>query len=115
MKQLNYVKGKLGEREAIKFLKKNGYRILDTNFTCPLGEIDVVAMHNGFLVIVEVKSRETDFFGRPSEAVDEVKQYKLVNLALFYQRIKRLQDVPLRFDVVEVLDDSINIIPNAFG
>ncbi len=115
MKQLNFVKGKLGESDAVKYLKKHGYKILDTNFTCPIGEIDIVAKHKGFLVIVEVKSRASAFFGRPSEAVDETKQRKLINLALTYQIAKGLQDVPLRFDVVEVLDDSINLIPNAFG
>ena len=114
MKELNKAKGALGEREAVKFLKKRQYKILDTNFTCPIGEIDIVAMHEGFLVIVEVKSRESGDFGRPSEAVDEFKQQRLYNLALYYQREKKLADIPLRFDVVEILDNEINLIPNAF-
>ncbi|MBR4270697.1 MAG: YraN family protein [Clostridia bacterium] len=115
MKQLNFAKGKRGEQEAISYLKKQGYKILDTNFSCPLGEIDIVAMHKGFLVIVEVKARSSVLFGRPSEAVDEFKQHKLIDLALTYQVAKGLQDMPLRFDVVEILDGSINLIPNAFG
>lgn len=114
MKQLNKVKGALGEREAVKFLKKRKYKVLDTNYVCPIGEIDIVAMHKGFLVIVEVKARESANFGRPSEAVDEIKQQKLCNLAIFYQRMHHLADIPLRFDVVEVLDGEINLIENAF-
>ena len=114
MKQLNRAKGVLGEQKAIKFLKKHHYKILDTNFTCPIGEIDITAIHQNFLAIIEVKARENNCFGRPSEAVDEVKQQKLYNLALFYQREKHLADMPLRFDVVEILDDKINLIENAF-
>jgi len=114
MKQLNKAKGTLGEREAVKFLKKHKYKILDTNYTCPIGEIDVVALESGFLVIIEVKTRESAFFGRPCEAVDEVKQRKLCNLALVYQKAMGLADMPLRFDVVEVLENEINLIKNAF-
>ncbi len=114
MKQLNRAKGALGEQKAVKFLKKHHYKILDTNYVCPIGEIDIVAMHKDFLVIIEVKSREDAAFGRPSEAVDEFKQQRLYNLALYYQRDKKLADISLRFDVVEILDDEINLIENAF-
>ena len=71
-------------------------------------------MHNKMLVFIEVKTRASLKFGRPSEAVDERKQMKLKNLALFYQRVKKKHDIPVRFDVVEVLDDEINLIVGAF-
>ena len=114
MKQFNNIKGREGEELAAKYLKKHGYKILDKNYTCPIGEIDIVASIAGYLVFVEVKARDDEIFGRPSEAVDEFKQRKLYNLALMYQRTKKLADMPVRFDVVEVLDDEINHIKNAF-
>ena len=110
----NIALGIKGEKLAQKFLKKNKYKILETNYKCQIGEIDIVATKNNFLVFVEVKTRQSAKFGLPREAVDEYKQHKLKTLALYYQRAKNLFDMPVMFAVVEVLGDEITLIENAF-
>ena len=114
MKIFNRAKGIQGEQLALKYLSRHKFKILEKNYTCPVGEADIIAINNGMLVILEVKSWSTLEFGRPAEAVDSVKQRKLQNIALFYQKKKRLLDMPIRFDVVEVLGEEINHIENAF-
>ena len=106
--------GNKGENMALKYLKSKGYKIIEQNFTCMLGEIDIMARHDGFLVFVEVKTRTSNMFGRPAEAVDYRKQEKIRKIALYYQRVKGLFSEPVRFDVVEVLGDEINLIDGAF-
>ncbi len=103
-----------GEKMAQKYLKKHKYKILETNFRCSLGEIDIIAQKNGYIVFVEVKARHTARFGLPCEAVDERKQYKLQMLAMYYLRAKRLLDTPILFAVVDILGDEIKLIENAF-
>jgi len=113
--------GQQGEEAAIKFLKKRGYRILERNFRCPLGEIDIVSRHNNTLVFVEVKTRSSQAYGLPEEAIDYRKQRKLKQLAYYYIKYKGLGfEIKCRFDVVSVLKGSTNdgfkirIIQNAF-
>lgn len=108
------VYGLKGEALAVKYLKKQGYKIIARNYKCPIGEIDIIAKHKGVLVFIEVKSRNSLAFGRPVEAVDEFKQRKLEQLASFYINTNKLYDVFARFDVVEVLGDQINLIQNAW-
>ena len=103
-----------GENLAVKLLKKNKYKILDRNYRCPLGEIDIVAMKNNVLHIVEVKTRQSAKFGLPREAVDENKQRKLQILSLHYQKAKKMFDFPVAYTVVEILGDKITLIENAF-
>lgn len=110
----NFELGIWGEREAEKFLKKRKYKILERNFRCPIGEVDIIARCGEYLVFVEVKTRASTRYGLPMEAVDEVKQQKLTHLALYYQKLKRLFDMPVRFDVVQVLGDEIKLIEGAF-
>lgn len=110
----NFELGIWGEREAAKFLKKRKYKILDKNFRCHIGEIDIVAKHGAYLVFVEVKTRASARYGLPMEAVDEQKQRKLCLLAQYYQKCKRLLDMPIRFDVVQILGDEIELIEGAF-
>ena len=109
-----HILGDYGEKLAAKYLKKHKYKILEQNYTCPIGEIDIIAKDKGTLVIVEVKTRTSKLYGAPAEAVDEYKQRKLHRLGLYYQRSKRMFDMPIRFDVIEVLDKDINHIINAF-
>ena len=73
----NIALGIYGEKLALKYLKKQKYKILEKNFRCALGEIDIVAKDGGFLVFVEVKTRSSNAFGEPMEAVDFYKQRKL--------------------------------------
>ena len=75
-KSNNRLVGKVSEEKAVKFLKKKGYKILEQNYVNNIGEIDIIAKHKGIYVFVEVKYRESDYFGLPREAVNEYKQRK---------------------------------------
>jgi len=95
--------GILGEKLARDYLRKRGYHILETNFRCPLGEIDIVARHKDALAFIEVRTRSTRDFGTPEESVTKAKQRKLSRLAEFYlKRHPELSSLPPRIDVVAV-------------
>ncbi|MFC2076799.1 YraN family protein [candidate division KSB1 bacterium] len=94
--------GREGEREAADHLKRRGYKIIETNYTCRHGEIDLVVRKRKTLVFVEVKSARGRQFGRPVSWVDERKQKKLATLAAFYLQQHELEGVEVRFDVVGV-------------
>jgi len=111
--------GKNGEEIAINFLKKRGYQILEKNYRCRLGEIDIVAKDKEKIVFVEVKTRVSLIFGLPQEAVNYSKQMRLTKLALTYLSYHKLKNVPCRFDVVSILIEGkkpkeIQLITNAF-
>jgi putative endonuclease len=110
--------GKMGEELAVTQLRAMKYQILERNYRCPLGEMDIIAREKGSLVFVEVKTRATKDFGGPAAAVHERKQRQLSRIALLYLNQKKIQDVPARFDVVAVdLSGSkprIEVIQNAF-
>lgn len=114
MKEFNRALGIMGESQAEEYLKKKKYKIVARNYRNILGEIDIVAKQKDTTVFVEVKKRETYRFGRPSEAVDVVKQQKLRKVALYYLKQFKLLDTPCRFDVIEIVGDNINHIENAF-
>ena len=111
-------KGKKGEDAAASFLAKEGYKIIERNFRCPLGEIDIVALDKGVLVFVEVKTRSSNKFGLPEEAVNRRKQHQMAKAAQFYISRKKLFNSPARVDVVAVIlsDEKIEVrvIRNAF-
>lgn len=93
--------GKKGEGLAVKFLKKNGYRIIEQNYKTPIGEIDIIARDGKTLVFLEVKTRESIEYGLPFEAVNSAKRQKITKVALLY--LKKFKDVPsCRFDVVSI-------------
>ena len=98
----------MGEAEAARFLEEKGYRILERNYRCPLGEVDVVALEGDTLVFIEVKSRTSLALGYPQEGVTEGKQRKLTRLAHYYLKEKGLKDLQCRFDVAAVLVDTKN-------
>lgn len=107
--------GRKYEEEAAKYLKKRGYIIINMNFRCKIGEIDIVARHKEYLVFVEVKYRKTLNQGYPSEAVNYYKQRKITKVAEFYLMTNEVEeDMDCRFDVVEMSDKEIKIIENAF-
>ncbi len=109
--------GKEGEKIAAAFLKKKGYRIIETNYRCALGEIDIIAREKGELVFVEVKTRTSAELGYPEQAVGINKQKKMSQLALWYLQ-KKNNDAQARFDVVAVTisasGNEIKLIKNAF-
>lgn len=110
----NNIEGKKGEIKAVLFFKKHGYKILETNFKNKIGEIDIIAEKDGVIVFIEVKNRSTYRFGRPIEAVDFRKQNKIKKVAEIYLMIKNKYYNDVRFDVVEVSNDNLEHIENAF-
>jgi putative endonuclease len=111
--------GAAGEDLAEKALRRQGYRILERNYTTPLGEVDLIARHQGALVFVEVKTRRQSRYGTPQEAVSPAKQARLKRLAAYYLKAKRLGEAMVRFDVVAITvgedGHQVQIIPQAFG
>lgn len=106
--------GGLGEKKARKYLKKKGFKIIDANFVSKFGEVDLIGLYEDFLVFIEVKTRHTQRYGTPCEAVDEKKQERYRQSAQFYIFYKKLYTYQPRFDVVEVYKDRINHIEGAF-
>ena len=106
--------GKDGEEKACNYVKFKKYKILERNYRCPYGEIDIIAKDNNILVIIEVKYRKSAKFGKGYEAVNYTKQQKIIKTAQHYineNNIKR----PVRFDVISIDDNEITHIENAFG
>ncbi|MCX7988196.1 MAG: YraN family protein [Thermodesulfovibrio sp.] len=105
--------GKEGESLAAEYLQKKGYKVIEKNFRTPFGEIDIIAKHKNYIVIVEVKTRMSDIFGEPAQAINHRKQERLKKLALYY--LSRIgKDYPVRFDVIAIKDKEIEHIENAF-
>lgn len=94
--------GTRGERAAARFLKRQGYRILAHNYTCPHGELDLIALDHECIVFVEVRSTETADAARPAASVNAAKQQRLTNLALHFLQKHRLLGRLARFDVLAV-------------
>jgi|SRR3989344_6852262 len=94
--------GKRGEDIAEKFLQDRGFKILDRNFQNKFGEIDLVAVDEDTLVFVEVKTRYSDKFGKPEEAVTPRKVRKIIKAGQYYRNFKKDLDLPEleRIDVV---------------
>lgn len=106
--------GRTAEANVRKYLKKHGYKILESNYTTPFGEADIVAKsRDGYICFVEVKARETDAFGLPAEAVTEWKQRRYRMMAKYYCSTKR-REMPIRFDVASVREGEIEYFENAF-
>ena len=108
------VVGRWGENVACDYLSKHKYKIIDRNFTCRFGEIDVVAWDGETVVFVEVKARKDDSFGMPREAVNWRKQQTIVQCANYWLYKNKQTGVPVRFDVVEILGDKVTHIVDAF-
>lgn len=110
--------GQRGEELAVSKLKELKYRILERNYRCALGEIDIIAQEKEVLVFIEVKTRKSQNFGHPADALHASKQRKLSKVAMTYLNHKKLSDIPARFDVVVVEffspSPQITLIRNAF-
>lgn len=110
--------GKEGEKIAAEYLKKNGYQIIEINYRCPIGEIDIIAQENNDLVFVEVKTRKSIELGYPEQAVGMKKQKKMSQLALWYLQKRKIVDTNARFDVVAITlipeKNEVKLIQNAF-
>jgi putative endonuclease len=110
--------GKEGERVAERYLQKKGYTLVERNYRCPAGELDLIVLDRRVVVFVEVKTRTGHGFGSPLEAVEFRKQRKMIQVAQFFLAEKRLQQRDARFDVVGVSwpgrDPVVEHIENAF-
>jgi putative endonuclease len=109
--------GREGEDRAAEFLKRSGYKILERNYSTPAGEIDLIALHEGTIVFIEVKTRTSNAYGAPELAVNPRKQRRMVKTALGYLKYKKLHQMPCRFDVVAITAADGNqpeLIENAF-
>lgn len=104
--------GKIGENISTKYLEQIGYEILQRNFECKQGEIDIIAKDKEEIVFVEVKTRANMLYGKPKEAVDTIKQKHIYKSAEFYIYIKHLENLPVRIDVIEVYKKKEKYILN---
>jgi putative endonuclease len=112
--------GKIGEEIAAQYLIKNGYNILDKNISAPFGEIDIIAEKNNCICFVEVKSRKTEIYGLPEEAITKMKKNKIIKVAQFYIKKKHIKEKLFRFDVISIYFNKntrqkIRHIKNAFS
>ncbi len=111
--------GKTGEAIALNFLKKNNYTIITTNYRCKLGEIDIIARVDEYLVFIEVKTRSGTSHGHPLDAITVRKQRQIGKVAQYYLTENDLFDRAARFDVVSVIISEgnkikVEMIQNAF-
>ena len=121
MNDTSVIRGKMGELAAARYLRDGGYEIIDANFKTRLGEIDIIAFKDDFVVFCEVKTRENDAHGRPAEYVTYSKRRKLIIAALQFMKMYNIEN-RMRFDVLEVYigrngdyrNAKINHIKSAF-
>ena len=113
--------GTMGEIEAVRYFRNNGYRIVTVNYRTRFGEIDVICTKGNYIIFAEVKTRNEDSIAAPKEFVDHSKQTKIINTAMIYISSNRVQHQP-RFDVIEIVYNKnndkvikLNHIKNAFG
>ncbi len=96
------------------YLEQQGYLILEYNYRCRLGEIDVIAVDGEYLVFCEVKYRQSNSKGSPLEAVDVRKQRTIYQCASYYLTVHKMNDMPCRFDVIGIEGSRITHIKDAF-
>lgn len=116
---MSRAKGHAFEQKAAQYLQQQGLKILEHNYTCRGGEIDLIAKEGSTVVFVEVKFRKSSRFGEPFAAVHGQKQRKIIRAATIYAQKERLLDkVPMRFDVISIQENGgefeIQWLPNAF-
>lgn len=104
--------GRFGEDEAEKYLKQKGYKILERNFSCKRGEIDIIALDKEEIVFIEIKARISLKYGLPSEAVTKYKLKHIYKTAEYYLYTRNLQNENTRIDVIEVYIQNKQIIIN---
>jgi putative endonuclease len=98
--------GDQGEDKATQFLRQQGYRIIERNYRCPRGEIDIVAREKDCLVFVEVRSKTQAAFGAPEESLTPAKQKRMLVTAFWYLEQHRAQDSAWRIELVAIETDS---------
>jgi len=118
MQSQKQILGKEGEQIAERYLLKKGYRLVERNYRCPVGELDLIALDRRVLVFIEVKTRSDDRFGIPFESVHRRKQQRMIKAALFFLSQHRLHHRDARFDVIGISfvgrEPVVEHIQNAF-
>ena len=118
LKTTRILLGREGERIAERFLKKKGYKLVERNYRCAAGELDLIVLDRRVIVFVEVKTRTGSGYGTPLEAVELRKQQKMIHAAQFFLNAKKLSQREARFDVVGIswpgADPVVEHIENAF-
>lgn len=118
MHKSNLYLGAYGEEAALGFLKQKGYRVLSRNYKSRFGEIDIIAQDKDTICFVEVKTRSSDKFGLPQEALSGFKQRQIAKAALNFLKENKLLDKKARFDVVSVIcqgdSPKIDLVCDAF-
>lgn len=94
--------GRLGEDAAAEFLRGEGYAVVENNFRCRFGEIDIIATYGNYIVFAEVKTRLRNSMLLPREAVDARKQARLIKTTKMYLSCHDIGELQPRFDVIEV-------------
>jgi putative endonuclease len=94
--------GRLGEKLATNYLKKQGFKILETNYRCPLGEIDIIARQKDCLAFIEVRTKTGSDFGTPEESVTGDKKRKMINTAYYYLKQNECLESDWRIDFIAV-------------
>ena len=103
MSKKRYRTGRAGEAAARRHLEELGYQIIEQNYRCPLGELDLIARDNETIVFIEVRSRTGNAYGYPEESITAEKARRLRNLALYYLKTNRLNEAPSRIDLIAVM------------
>ncbi len=99
--------GAAGEALAAEILKSRGYNIITVNFSCPMGEIDIVASKGKLIAFVEVKTRTSDEFGSPAEAIDNRKKRHIRNSAIYFLEHRQQNYDSIDFQVMEIRAEHI--------
>lgn len=120
MKNFNKSIGTLGESISREYLLNNGYKIIDLNFRCYIGEIDIIAKKDDIISFIEVKSRYYNYYGLPRESVTHKKQKTISKVAYYYIKKYNLKNYFYSFDVIEIFFEiscnnyTLNFIKDAF-
>ena len=99
-------KGARYEEQAALFLKASGFEILDRNWSCPMGELDIVARKGDTVVFVEVRARSNPAYGSPADSVTPAKRAKLIKAAMAYLKARRPAAESFRFDFIGIVPGS---------
>ena len=94
--------GNAGENLAAAYLENHGYRILERNYRCKQGEIDIIAQKCDVLVFIEVKTRKNKNYGRPIDAITFYKKKHFINSIEYYMYKYKFENIPVRIDVIEI-------------
>ena len=106
--------GAQAERRAEELLTRLGFQVLERNYTCKGGELDLVCDDDGTLVFVEVRARRSGDFGAPEETISATKRRRLIHAARHYLMVRTHEERACRFDVVAIEGDDVRHLRDAF-